>query len=160
MVKYCPTARRSRGQTLPENASEYCGMDRMLRDGWDASAATNKLPCRGRAFFRNFKIFVPLHMTNSKGIRGCERANRALSGRIFIFVPFFSVFASLLWARKGTKNRKSRKSAHLTWKKAGEPKLSCLSEGTNFGNPAKNAQSAFYARQAFPAAPKPFKITS
>ena len=160
MVKHCPTTRHSRGQTLPENDSEYCEMDRMLRDGRDSSAATNKLSCRGRAFFRNFKIFVPLHMTNSKGIRGCERSNRALSGRIFIFVPFFSVFASLLWARKGTKSRKSRKSAHLTWKKAGEPKLSCLSEGTNFGNPAKNAQSAFYARQAFPAAPKSFKIIS
>ena len=142
MVKHCPTTRHSRGQTLPESASEYCGMDRMLRDGWDASPATNKLPCRGRAFFRNFTNFVPRHMTYFKGIRGCERANRALSEGIQIFVPFFSVFASLLWARKGTKIRESRKSAHLTWKKAGEPKLSCLSEGTNFGNPAKNAQSA------------------
>ena len=160
MVKYCPTARRSRGQTLPESASEYCGMDRMLRDGRDASAATSKLPCRGRAFFRSFTNSVPLNTAKSKGNPGCEKANWALSGRIFFFVPFFSVFASLLWARKGTKIRKSRKSAHLTWKKAGEPKLSCLSEGTNFGNPAKNAQSAFYARQAFPAAPKSFKITS
>ena len=80
MVKYCPTARHSRGQILPESASEYCGMDRMLRDGWDASAATNKLPCRGRAFFRNFTNFVPLHMTYVNLTRINSRASIAALG--------------------------------------------------------------------------------